>query len=150
MSSPQLLFSFNRRKAYREVFNAFPQTKRTVLDALILICAPVFGLIPRRALRLAILNVPKPMSWTFFFFLIPVLMPSITALTDFSAEALLTSLPRSFCTATTSSALFITVMCVVSGELCLQWSPIEIPKRVSLCQLSFFIFFLKINYFLAM
>lgn len=41
---------------------SFPAENFTVFDFLILILAPVFGLIPMRAARSATLNVPKPMS----------------------------------------------------------------------------------------
>ncbi len=41
-------------------FKSLPAANFTLLEALILIFSPVLGLIPRRALRLATLNVPKP------------------------------------------------------------------------------------------
>lgn len=87
---------------------ALPATNFTVLEALILMVSPVFGFTPLRALRVATLKVPNPMSWTFLVFLTPALMPSITAFTARSASALLD--PRVFWTATVSSTLFMCVL----------------------------------------
>lgn len=78
------------------VLSALPTEKRTDLEALILILAPVFGLRPSRALRVAILNVPKPINWTASPFLRAPAMESTTASTACSAAAFVVSLPSAF------------------------------------------------------
>ena len=49
-------------------FSLEPALKRTPLDALIRMDAPVAGLRPLRARRLTTSKLPKPTSWTFWFF----------------------------------------------------------------------------------
>ena len=49
-------------------FSLEPALKRTPLDALILMDAPVAGLRPLRARRFTTSKLPKPTSWTFWFF----------------------------------------------------------------------------------
>src|SRR6476661_3751282 len=63
----------------RLLLRADEGTKRTVFDALIFMLAPVFGLRPVLAARLATLKVPKPMSWTLLSFLTPLAIESSTA-----------------------------------------------------------------------
>lgn len=92
---------------HREPLSADEGVKPTVFDALICMAAPVFGLRPMRAARFLTLNVPNPISWTFPSFLTPLATASSTALTASSAARLDVSLPRAFCTASTSSPLFI-------------------------------------------
>ena len=59
---PILPESVSELADYKIFLNAAPGTNLTVLLALILIFAPVFGLTPMRAFRVAILKVPNPIS----------------------------------------------------------------------------------------
>src|SRR4029079_9300790 len=96
-------------KCYSDFFNADEQRKRTVLDALMAMGSPVFGLRPVRALRCATLKVPKPTSCTELP--LPRLpeMESSTASTASPAARLEVSPPRVFWTASINSALFMGV-----------------------------------------
>jgi hypothetical protein len=77
-------------------FRPAPALNFTVLEALILIGSFVRGLIPFRAARFATLKLPNPISWTSLSFLMPFLMPSMTAFTERSAAAFEVSLPSAF------------------------------------------------------
>gem|GEM_PF-5610819 len=59
---PSFCFGRSRAADQSAPLRAAPGLKRTDLDALILIAAPVRGLRPVRAARLVTVNVPKPTS----------------------------------------------------------------------------------------
>src|SRR5688572_18246383 len=78
------------------LLSSLPAANFTAFEALIFIFSLVFGFTPRRALRLTTLKVPNPISWKLCPFRRAAAIESMTAATDFSAPALLVSLPRAF------------------------------------------------------